>query len=121
MSHSPTIETTRKLSPRKCEVHVAEKPNGITRDAQQCIKNCKYFEVRLVECELCEGLLFLRGRVSSFYLKQLAQEVVRSLDGIECIVNHVEVIFQDSAWPTGSVRKPAMIAKRIQKLDYEQT
>ena len=92
MRPSSTIETTRKFSPRKCEVHVGEKPNGITHDAQQCIKNSKNFEVGLVECEFCEGMLFLRGRVSSFHLKQLAQEVVRSLDGIECIVNHVEVI-----------------------------
>ncbi|MEX0729121.1 MAG: BON domain-containing protein [Planctomycetaceae bacterium] len=45
-----------------------------------------------VECSADdEGAVILRGRVPSFYLKQLAQEVVRQTDGVSCIVNELEV------------------------------
>jgi osmotically-inducible protein OsmY len=46
---------------------------------------------RQVFCENHEGVLVLRGRVSSFYEKQLAQEAVRKLDGVDQIVNQIEV------------------------------
>ena len=34
----------------------------------------------------------LRGQVSSYYQKQMAQEVVRHLPGVEVIVNGVDVV-----------------------------
>jgi osmotically-inducible protein OsmY len=36
-------------------------------------------------------VLTLRGQVSSFYLKQVAQTVVRKLPGVEECVNRIEV------------------------------
>jgi|ERR1700693_5124005 len=47
---------------------------------------------RRIACEFHEGTLVLRGQVSSFYEKQLAQEAVRTLDGVEQIVNRLEVV-----------------------------
>ncbi len=38
-----------------------------------------------------EGVIILRGTVDSFYLKQVAQETIRNIDGIERIENHLEV------------------------------
>ena len=49
-------------------------------------------ELHHVTCEFHEGILTLRGSVSSFYMKQLAQTVVRSLDGVERLLNRVEVV-----------------------------
>jgi hypothetical protein len=34
----------------------------------------------------------LRGNVTSYYLKQLAQESVRTLDGVAEVVNLLEVV-----------------------------
>lgn len=42
--------------------------------------------------EFCEGLLLLRGRVSSYYHKQVAQEAVRRLDAVDQVVNQIEVV-----------------------------
>ncbi len=42
-------------------------------------------------CEFREGLLLLRGRVSSYYYKQVAQEAVLRLDAVEQVVNQIEV------------------------------
>jgi len=47
---------------------------------------------RQIACEYHEGTLILRGQVSSFYEKQLAQEAVRTLEGVEQIVNRIEVV-----------------------------
>ena len=51
-----------------------------------------YAEVRRVACEFHEGMLSLRGRVSSYYLKQIAQTVVLGMEGVEEIHNQLEVV-----------------------------
>jgi osmotically-inducible protein OsmY len=44
-----------------------------------------------VSCDWRDGILYLRGHTQSFYQKQLAQEAVRRLDGIETVVNEIKV------------------------------
>lgn len=44
-----------------------------------------------LECDYHDGVLILSGRVRSFYEKQVAQESVRSVEGVHQIVNDVEV------------------------------
>ena len=44
-----------------------------------------------------DGTVVLRGRVPSFYLKQLAQEIVRKADGVFSVVNELEVDYDHSA------------------------
>lgn len=43
-------------------------------------------------CEYREGRLLLRGRVTSYYYKQIAQEAVLRLEPIERVVNQIEVV-----------------------------
>jgi hypothetical protein len=40
----------------------------------------------------CQGTIILSGRVPSFYLKQLLQEALRDIDGVEKIDNRVDVV-----------------------------
>lgn len=49
-------------------------------------------DARIVSCEFENGVLVLRGRVSTFYYKQLAQESVSGISGVVEVVNHIEVI-----------------------------
>jgi osmotically-inducible protein OsmY len=51
-----------------------------------------YEELRSIRGEFHEGMLILRGQLSSHYLKQLAQEAVRGLPGVKMIVNATEVL-----------------------------
>lgn len=44
-----------------------------------------------LSCEYCEGVVVLRGRVYSFHEKQLAQETIRRLDGVNTVVNRLVV------------------------------
>jgi osmotically-inducible protein OsmY len=54
--------------------------------------NSPYMAVRTVSCDFENGVLLLRGRLRSFYHKQLAQETVRRLAGVRQIVNETEVV-----------------------------
>lgn len=59
---------------------------------QLCLQG--HGELRGIECECEEGKLTLRGCLSSFYLKQLAQETLRCLPGMRALVNATEVMPQ---------------------------
>ncbi len=54
-----------------------------------------YRQLRQVICHFHEGMLILRGQLPSYYLKQLAQELaqeaVMELEGVEDVINHIEV------------------------------
>lgn len=69
----------------------AQQVAEVIRLAEQRLKDCPYQELRDVLCDFHEGVLTLRGRVSSFYLKQMAQTVVARLEGVEECVNRLEV------------------------------
>ncbi len=63
----------------------------VQAEAQSRLRRSGYNELHLVSCELHEGVLTLRGHVSSFHLKQVAQTLVRDLDGVGEINNRLEV------------------------------
>jgi hypothetical protein len=44
-----------------------------------------------VSCDYQAGILYLRGHSRSFYDKQMAQELVRQVEGVATVVNEVEV------------------------------
>jgi osmotically-inducible protein OsmY len=51
-----------------------------------------YFANRNIRIELQEDEIILKGAVNTYYLKQLAQESVRSLNSVERIRNEIEVV-----------------------------
>lgn len=55
------------------------------------LSDSSYFALRSVSCECHERVLVLRGKVPSFYLKQLAQEIVRKMEGVGEVLNALEV------------------------------
>lgn len=59
--------------------------------AQEKLLQTSYPEIRHLICEFHEGILSLRGRVSSFYMKQQAQAALQGLAGVERVMNHLEV------------------------------
>jgi len=61
--------------------------------AEQRLRQSWYQPLWTITCHYHEGMVFLRGRVNSYYLKQLAQETIRNVAGVEQIVNEIEVVF----------------------------
>ena len=61
--------------------------------ARKRLGKTPYSRIRGLTCECDErGVLYLRGRLSSYYQKQLAQEAVAGLPGVVGIVNQAEVV-----------------------------
>ncbi len=55
------------------------------------IRQNPYVLHRRVFLESTQGKIILRGRVDSYYQKQMVQEVLRGMDGIAQIRNELEV------------------------------
>ena len=60
---------------------------------QRLVEDCSYaFCFNQVTFRYVQGVLILKGRLPSFYLKQLLQIRLRDLEGVERIDNRVEVV-----------------------------
>ncbi len=65
--------------------------DAILDETRRRLSACGVKELCSLVCEYHEGMLILRGNLSSHYLKQLAQETVRAQPGVNLIVNSTDV------------------------------
>ena len=56
------------------------------------LRRSPYRELHEVSCEYHDGVLTLRGRVSSYYLKQIAQNLVWQMEGVVGVDNQLDVL-----------------------------
>lgn len=54
-----------------------------------------YLPLRQITCCFRDGVLSLRGRVPTYYLKQLAQTIGSSLEGVRQVSNELHVDFPE--------------------------
>jgi len=64
----------------------------VAHQAKERLGSTSYHFLRFVDCRFQNGVLTLRGRVPSFYLKQMAQSVLANLEGVDRIDNRVDVV-----------------------------
>jgi osmotically-inducible protein OsmY len=65
---------------------------SVSHEAESRLRGSSHLFLRHVRCGFDEGRLQLDGKVPSFYLKQLAQALVQSVDGVERIDNRLTVV-----------------------------
>jgi 2'-5' RNA ligase len=73
------ITTTMDLGPQFKRTGLtppAQANDALSRDLSRTLS--QYRELRLIGCEYIHGTLILHGTVSSYYLKQICQEALRS-------------------------------------------
>ena len=58
---------------------------------EQFLKSRMLSGDHVVQCEYKEGMLLIRGKVGSYYTKQLAQEYARQIPGVEQVSNNLTV------------------------------
>ena len=66
----------------------------VTVDAQRRIETAHHRSLRMVRCEHRDGVLVLSGQVPSYHHKQIAQECVRAVPGVQVIKNLLQVVPQ---------------------------
>ena len=72
----PMLEETRSLLGEKVTHALRKNP---------------YLQARNLRIEASDGRVTLRGKVTSWYQKQMAQETLLRLDGVDRVENHLEV------------------------------
>ena len=76
------------------------------QEAKSALQTSPVFALRSLDVEQVDDNLLLSGRVSTFYYKQLAQEVVRSVANGMGVVNSVKVVERTSRRASVSVDEP---------------
>jgi len=64
---------------------------GETAPAESSLRNSAYLALRRVRCEVHQGTAVLHGRLPTFFLKQMAQTIVARMEGVNEIINQIEV------------------------------
>lgn len=64
----------------------------VVHQAEDCLGASSHLFLRHIECRLEGDAILLEGKVPSFYLKQTAQSLLQSLDGVGRVVNRLEVV-----------------------------
>jgi osmotically-inducible protein OsmY len=65
------------------------------RTAEALFRASTHTELRGISCTLDRGSLILEGRLSTFFQKQLAQEIGASIEGVVQVINRIEVVSSD--------------------------
>ena len=85
---SPITETKSVLS---CRGEAAVGCMDVAAAAEARLHQSAFFELHRVACEFDGGVLTLRGRVTSYYLKQMAQALLDNLEGVSSLNNQLDV------------------------------
>ena len=70
-------------------------PNEVQPRAQAALANSPFYELHDLQVEDRSGTLMISGTVTSFYHKQLAQEVVRSVCKEIAVSNMICVVSEE--------------------------
>lgn len=66
-------------------------PEAIGEIAERRLRSSPYFFLKTLRCDFEGGVLTLRGNVPYRQLKQFAEAIVSRVQGVEEVVNRVEV------------------------------
>ncbi len=69
----------------------SSRSQNIATTVRECLQECPIPAIRSVTFDYDQGVLVLRGRLPTYYHKQLTQEVVARFDGVLHVVNEIEV------------------------------
>jgi hypothetical protein len=78
------------------ECRLESDDDGLRIAALKLLQSSSYTALRRLRCKVTDAVVTVHGILPSYYLKQIAQTIVLRLEGIEGVVNLVEVRGTDS-------------------------
>jgi len=60
--------------------------------AERCLRSNPFLALKNITCDLLDGVLVLRSCLPTYYLNQIAQEVVADLEGVERVDNQIQIM-----------------------------
>jgi osmotically-inducible protein OsmY len=87
------IEDPNSVGPESLS-SVAPVSRGVSVVAQveRELRESPYLSLRRIKCEYHEGVLTLRGNVSTYYVKQLAQTIALRNKNVDEVANRINVV-----------------------------
>jgi len=79
----PSTDRTTSLSAHLPAIH---------GKAEERLGRSGYLALRDVICIASDGVITLHGRLPSYYLKQVAQEIAAGVEGVRQVINQIEVL-----------------------------
>jgi osmotically-inducible protein OsmY len=73
-------------------------------EARHRLHRAGYLALRDIACDADGDALRLRGRLPTYYLKQLAQELAAEVEGVGRVINQIQVSAPAGRPPTGRDR-----------------
>jgi osmotically-inducible protein OsmY len=65
--------------------------NPIAEEAERILGESAYSDLRHLTCDYQGGVISIRGRLPSYYLKQVAQAAVCRIEGVQRVLNEIQV------------------------------
>lgn len=91
LSHSQETDDDAECGPNRELTVIHNCTCCIVKDVKNRWVSSGFAPLKTIECACVDGVLVIRGTVSSYYYKQLAQESVRGVKGIQQIVNELTI------------------------------
>ena len=89
---SRSLEQLAALWPASPSTPERDPREGIIEKAERRLRSNSYLALKNVSCDYQAGVLTLRGCLPTYFLKQMAQTAVDCLEGVQRIVNEIEVV-----------------------------
>jgi len=99
-----TIALSQALDPQIRTPPGIPRREGLGLEAERRLRRSGDLGLRDVSCEAHAGIVRLRGRLPSYYLKQMAQAIVADIDGVRRVVNLIEIAVPPGRPPLGRER-----------------
>lgn len=78
--------------PHTEELDLAREANAkLVTQVKQALKSSNYAQLQDANISARNGRVTLQGKVSSFYIKQMAQTIVLGVDGVAAVQNDLNV------------------------------
>ena len=78
--------------PAPVTIPMTRAPRGLSVEVESALRATGYLTLRGVDVISHYGIVFLRGRVPSYHMKQLAQAAAAGVPGIREIRNELDVV-----------------------------
>lgn len=75
----------------ECATSQADASHELRKRVDSAIKGNPHLTRHRVFCQEESGIVVLHGRVGSFFQKQMAQETLKRLAGVEKVINELQV------------------------------
>ena len=70
---------------------MSQTDSSLSERLRRALERDPHLSRRKLRLEIQDGSVTMRGTVGSYYQKQMAQEMLRRIDGVEQIANELEV------------------------------